>query len=138
MWTSPEVRRYRWDNEAIPREKAAATPVSNHVLVAIRHNEAIPRDKAAATVEQCVAAANDHGVGLWCVLRKPSGAFAGFCGFRFIEGTTEVELLYGLLPEHHGQGFATEACRAAVAHSFETRLFTRLLSGAKFVFWDVI
>jgi len=102
LWSDPQVRRYLWDDEAIPRQRAAAA------------------------VEAGVAAANRNGVGLWCVMAKPSGALAGFCGFRPIEDSPGIELLYGLLPEYWGQGLATEAARAALDYGFGAALFTRV------------
>ena len=102
MWADPEVRRYLWDDEVISRERAAAT------------------------IGKCVACASEQGVGLWCLLRKPVEELAGFCGFRFIDESAAIELLYGLLPEYRGRGLATEAARAALQYGFDTGLFVRV------------
>jgi ribosomal-protein-alanine N-acetyltransferase len=102
LWTDPQVRRYLWDDEGISRERAAAT------------------------VEAGVASAREHGVGLWCALRKPANLLAGFCGFRSIGDSPDIELLYGLRPAHRGQGLATEAARAALEYAFDAGLFTRV------------
>ena len=102
VWADPQVRRYLWDDEVISRERAAAT------------------------VRKCVASASEHGVGLWCLLPKPGDVLAGFCGFRFIDESAAIELLYGLLPEYWGQGLATEAARAALQYGFEAGLFERV------------
>lgn len=105
MWTTAEMSRVLWDREVIPREQAAAM------------------------VRKCVGSADQHGVGLWCLLRKPGNHLAGFCGFRFIDDA-DIELLYGLLTEYQGQGLATEAARAALAHGFDTGLFTTVYARA--------
>jgi len=102
IWTEPQVRRYLWDDEAISRQRAAAAVAAG------------------------VAGANRNGVGLWCVLPKPETAVAGFCGFRYIEDSSDIELLYGLLPDYWGQGLATEAARAALEYGFDAALFGRL------------
>ena len=102
MWNDAQVRRYLWDDEVISRQRAAAT------------------------VEAAVASANDCGVGLWAVLLKPTPKLAGFCGLRFIEDSRDVELLYGLLPQHWGEGLATEAAQAALSYGFKAGLFTRV------------
>jgi len=73
-----------------------------------------------------VASAREHGVGLWCALRKPANLLAGFCGFRSIGDSPDIELLYGLRPAHRGQGLATEAARAALEYAFDAGLFTRV------------
>jgi [ribosomal protein S5]-alanine N-acetyltransferase len=102
IWTDAHVRRYLWDDEVISRQRAAAA------------------------VEAAVTSANQCGVGLWNVHSKPPLALAGFCGFRFIGDTRDIELLYGLLPEYCGRGLATEAARATLAHGFEAGLFRRV------------
>jgi [ribosomal protein S5]-alanine N-acetyltransferase len=102
VWAHPEVRRYLWDDDAISRQRAAAA------------------------VEAGVAGANRNGVGLWCVLPKPASELAGFSGFRYIEDSPEIELLYGLLPEYWGRGLATEAARAVLEYGFDAALFTRI------------
>ena len=48
---------------------------------------------------------------MWSVLLRGRPSLAGFCGFRFIEDTRDVELLYGLYPQYWGQGLATETAR---------------------------
>jgi RimJ/RimL family protein N-acetyltransferase len=102
VWTDPEVRRYLWDDEVISRQRAAAA------------------------VETAVADANRNGVGLWCVLPKPASALAGFCGFRYIDDSPDIELVYGLLPDYWGQGLATEAARAVLEYGFDAAVFTRI------------
>jgi ribosomal-protein-alanine N-acetyltransferase len=102
IWTDPQVRRYLWDDKVISRQRAASA------------------------VETGLAAANRNGVGLLCVLPKPAGALAGFCGFRYIDDTPDIELLYGLLPDYWGQGLATEAAHAALAYGFDAALFTQV------------
>jgi ribosomal-protein-alanine N-acetyltransferase len=102
MWNDPQVRRYLWDDEVISRQRAAAT------------------------VEAAIASAKQCGIGLWGVLLKSSNKLAGFCGFRFIEDSRDVELLYGLLPQHWGEGLATEAARAALSYGLKAGLFTRV------------
>jgi len=103
VWTDPLVRRYLWDDDVISRQRAAAA------------------------VESSLASANRNGVGLWCVLPKAAGALAGFCGFRYIDDSTDaIELLYGLLPGYWGRGLATEAARAALEYGFNAELFTRI------------
>jgi ribosomal-protein-alanine N-acetyltransferase len=61
-----------------------------------------------------------HGIGLWAVFEKASGAFFGECGLREIEtGGEEIELSYGLVPEAWGRGLGSEAGQAALVHGFD-------------------
>ncbi|MBV9769957.1 MAG: GNAT family N-acetyltransferase [Bryobacterales bacterium] len=97
LWTTPEVRRYLWDDAVITR------------------------DTAEQAVESHLVTAEKHSIGCWAlhILPPASSAaepIAGFCGFRFIGDGTEIELLYGLQPEYWGKGLATEACLAALEY----------------------
>jgi ribosomal-protein-alanine N-acetyltransferase len=106
LWIDPDVRRYLWDDLVISRERAAET------------------------VDALVASAREHGVGIWCVLGKAGSELQGFCGFRFLPDSPEIELLYGLDPAHWGKGLATEASRAALTWAFATLAPARIVAGA--------
>jgi ribosomal-protein-alanine N-acetyltransferase len=94
LWTDPDVRRYLWDDQVIPVERARAL------------------------VADGVAAARASGLGLWTVRRRGAEEIVGFCGL--LPNTSgEVELLYGLAPACWGQGLATEAARAVLRHAFD-------------------
>jgi ribosomal-protein-alanine N-acetyltransferase len=100
LWTDPGVRRFLWDDLVITRERA------DEALQAALRNEA------------------ERGFGLWTLqLRQGDGrdgadGVMGFCGFAPMEDRAEIELLYGVLPEHWGQGLAVEASRAALDELF--------------------
>jgi ribosomal-protein-alanine N-acetyltransferase len=70
-----------------------------------------------------------YGYGLWATILKETGAFIGRCGLLpwEIGGRTEVEVAYLLGREHWGQGLASEAARAIVAHAFATLPVDRLI-----------
>lgn len=97
LWTTPEVRRYLWDDVVISRE-AVQQAVESHLKTVDRYN-----------------------IGYWALhipaQSQPRDApIAGFCGFRLIDDGPEIELMYGLRGEHWGKGFATEACAAAIEY----------------------
>ncbi len=106
LWINPEVRRYLWDDQMI-------SP-----------------DLAAETVRASLLSAETEALGMWMVFKKDTGNLAGFCGFRRIPGSSEVELLYGLWPGYWGQGLATEASRAIVEWLFATHDLDRVIAGA--------
>lgn len=60
------------------------------------------------------------GAGLWAVRRRGDPWVVGFVGFREFFEPPELQLLYGLLPDHWGRGLATEAAGAACRFAFET------------------
>jgi ribosomal-protein-alanine N-acetyltransferase len=92
LWTRAEVRRYLWDDEAISRERAAAT------------------------VSEFMAQQAD-GIGGWMILEGETGALAGFAALIRRE-PGDPELLYGLASEWWGRGVATEAARAVLDYAF--------------------
>jgi [ribosomal protein S5]-alanine N-acetyltransferase len=101
VWTDPDVRRYLWDDIVIPRERAVDV-VRSHL--------------------ESVAAS---GIGYWVVHTAEDKPVIGFCGFRFIEGGNEIELMYGLLPQYWRRGLATEASRAALDYLWRNTSFVR-------------
>ena len=94
LWTDPGVRRFLWDDRVIGRERAA------HEVASALRDEA------------------EGGFGLWTLHLREVDGVIGFCGFRRMHEADELELLYGLLPEHWGQGLAVEASRAALEQLF--------------------
>lgn len=76
-------------------------------------------DALAERIEAHFAA---HGFGLWAVEVPGACAFAGFTGLRRIAMDNHldgaVEVGWRLARAHWGQGYATEAARAALAFGF--------------------
>ena len=68
-------------------------------------------------------------LGLWATIHKETGEFIGRCGLLpwTIDGQAEVEVAYLLAKEYWGQGLATEAAQAIVAHAFDQLQLTRLI-----------
>ncbi|MEQ8857586.1 MAG: GNAT family N-acetyltransferase [Pseudomonadales bacterium] len=100
FWTDPAVRKYLWDNEIISKET---------VREIVQASEACFREV---------------GSGLFAVeLRDAPGELVGFCGLRRMnaadERAAEIELLYGILPRHWGEGLVSEAAREVLRHGFE-------------------
>jgi ribosomal-protein-alanine N-acetyltransferase len=102
LWADPDVRRYLFDDSILPFDKAS--------------------EIVRSSIEESATA----GLGLWVICCHPSAPLVGFCGFRRSDHTTEVELLYGLAPQSWGQGFATEACLAALSYFWTTDLCSRV------------
>jgi ribosomal-protein-alanine N-acetyltransferase len=104
LWTDPQVRRYSWDDEVIPYERAGAA------------------------VREAVEGFGRHGFGLWISERAQGrGDPIGFCGLRHLDGGPEVEILYGISPPEWGRGFATEFALAVLRYGFERAGLTRVL-----------
>ena len=87
---------------------------------AMRHYPATKgREETVEWINWNLGSYRDHGFGLWAVIRKDTGAFAGQCGLvmqRNVDGRDEVEIGYSFLRGQWNCGFATEAaiaCRDA-------------------------
>lgn len=70
----------------------------------------------------------DRCVGLFGISLRGDTELVGFCGFSRDEETREMELMYGLLREWWGRGFATEAARASLRYAFEEAGVERVLA----------
>ena len=68
-------------------------------------------------------------LGLWATIHKETNQFIGRCGLLpwTIDGQVEVEVAYLIAKSHWGQGLATEAARAIMAHGFGNLGLTRLI-----------
>jgi ribosomal-protein-alanine N-acetyltransferase len=92
----PGVRRYLLDDTVMPRSWVEDVIASSQASFAA------------------------HGFGLWCIaLGAGDGEAIGFTGYREFREPPVVELIYGLEPEHQGEGLAYEASRAAARYGFE-------------------
>ncbi|MDJ0685211.1 MAG: GNAT family N-acetyltransferase [Alphaproteobacteria bacterium] len=83
-------------------------------------------EKVAEVLGRFLARWREDGLGPWMFFdRQGHGAVSDFRGYgglwrRAFDGVDEVELVYGALPEHWGQGFATEIGQATLSVAFET------------------
>jgi RimJ/RimL family protein N-acetyltransferase len=68
-----------------------------------------------------------HGFGRWACLEKASGELIGFCGLKYLEGLSEVDLGYRLVPRCWGRGLATEGALASIDYGFRVLGLPRVL-----------
>ena len=102
--TNPFVREYLWDDEVISEE------LCTEILMA---NEQHMQEKRW---------------GLWKISLKSSGEVIGFVGFWNFFDEPQPQLLYGLLPDFSGQGYATETGKAMLAYAFDELGFDYVLA----------
>ncbi|MBC7816899.1 MAG: GNAT family N-acetyltransferase [Planctomycetaceae bacterium] len=83
-------------------------------------------------VEQIREHFRDHGFGKWAVEVRDAARFIGFVGIERASFeapfTPSVEIGWRLAREAWGQGFATEAARAAITFGFEKRGLNEIVS----------
>lgn len=99
LWTTPEVRRFLWDGEIVPRERTAGICDESVLLFA------------------------EHAYGLW-MARDATAQLVGFGGFWHFPGHEGAELLYGVAASSWHQGFGLEIAQAIIDYGF-TRLGMR-------------
>lgn len=82
--------------------------------------------EAAATSQR---AHDSDGLGLWLVFAEDEREPIGFAGFwTFQELGPEAQLLYALVAQHTGKGYATEIARALVGRARATGIHGELSS----------
>jgi RimJ/RimL family protein N-acetyltransferase len=69
-----------------------------------------------------------RGYGAWAVVRKSDQALMGRVGLLYPEGWPSLEVGWTLGRPYWGQGYATEAARAAMNYGFLTQDVDRLIS----------
>lgn len=102
--TNSFVRKYLWDDNEIPES------VSSDILKEVE-----------------VRFENDNW-GLWKILNAENEAYMGYVGFWFFFEEKLPQLLYALLPEYAGKGYATEAAKEMIRYAFEELNFEYLIA----------
>jgi RimJ/RimL family protein N-acetyltransferase len=88
------------------------------------------RDEAQAWVEWNVRLYRSHGFGLWAMVLRDTGEFAGDCGLtpQYVDGVKEIEVGYHVRTSLQGRGYATEAAAAARDFASNTLHLSRLIA----------
>jgi ribosomal-protein-alanine N-acetyltransferase len=77
------------------------------------------REECAAALASVLEHWERQGYGIWAMLERDTGAWAGQVGLRYHDDRREAELLYALHKEFWGRGLTTEAAEACVRYGFE-------------------
>ena len=78
------MRRYLWDNRELSR------------------------DDTSEIIEKSIELHREEAAGLWAVERKGKPGLVGFGGYWYFGEPPQLQILFGLHPEHWGQGLASE------------------------------
>ncbi len=80
------------------------------------------REQSDAVADVCERQLGERGWGVWAIERRDNGEFVGMAGLNAPSAPLPfspcIEVLWRLSFDHWGQGFATEAARAAIQCGF--------------------
>jgi ribosomal-protein-alanine N-acetyltransferase len=104
IWTDAGVRKYLWDDNVISREETASV------------------------IEKSLEYFRAKDFGLWAVLPLDENRIIGFCGYWFFHEPPQLELLYGIITDQWGNGFAPEAAEAMLRFGFAELGFQEVIA----------
>ena len=88
----------------------------------------LTRAESDALVDRILARWSSDGHGLWAIERTEDGAFLGFTGLARLAYLPQPEIGWRFARFAWGQGYATEAARAALVWGFGVRGFDEIVS----------
>ena len=100
------------------------------VRAALHLPDDVGRERAWAGMAAWLGQWQLRGTGQWALDERATGAFVGRAGSHWPEQADwpGIEIGWTLHPDHWGNGYATEAARAAVAFGFEQAGLKEILS----------
>jgi [ribosomal protein S5]-alanine N-acetyltransferase len=126
--TSPRLSFRSWTKDDVAL--ALTLWGDPRVTALIDARGALGRDDVLAKLAAELASERDHRVQYWPAFLRSSGAFVGCAGLRVRDlATRTFELGCHLVPAFWGNGLATEAARAVMAHAFSALQVAALFAG---------
>jgi len=111
------------DADREPFAALNADPVVMELFPAV-----LTRAESDAFVDRIAERWATDGHGLWAVERRSDGAFLGFTGIARLAWLPQPEIGWRFATFAWGNGYATEAARAALRWGFEVRDFPEIVS----------
>jgi RimJ/RimL family protein N-acetyltransferase len=92
-----------------------------------------PADLLRLVNERFIPWQEQQGFTFWVVERKADGAFLGICGLKIAQGADNptrgaIEIGWRFREDSWGQGYATEAAKAALAYAFDELASARVVA----------
>ncbi|MBC7930763.1 MAG: GNAT family N-acetyltransferase [Rubrivivax sp.] len=104
-----------------PEDLGALSAITRdpEVMRHIGPGEPLTREETDFNMTRIIEAFGRRGFGRWAVVRKDTGALAGYCGLSCGHEEIGVELAYLFARAEWGKGLATEAASACLRYGFE-------------------
>jgi RimJ/RimL family protein N-acetyltransferase len=87
-------------------------------------------EESRAAMERQTQRWREKGFGQWVVTLKDEEKIIGYVGFKNLDQTEEIELLYGIDKPYWNRGIITEAARACLQFVFEKTALDRIVAVA--------
>jgi RimJ/RimL family protein N-acetyltransferase len=68
----------------------------------------------------------------YSVILKETNAYIGYCGFQYCEDLEGIELLYGLVKDYWGKGYAFEAAQSVLNFGQEVLKLNEIVAGVNY------
>ena len=88
-------------------------------------------EESRAVMTRLLERWREQGFGQWAIVHKEEGKPIGYAGFKYLDNTPEVELLYGVDAPYWNQGYTTEAASACLHYVFEHTALDRIVAVAE-------
>lgn len=89
-----------------------------------------PEEQAVTWIERQQNRYKENRFGLQALMNKNTGTFVGQCGLLLqeVDGVSEVEVGYHIMPQFWGNGFAPEGARAFFKYAFDELKLNNVIS----------
>jgi ribosomal-protein-alanine N-acetyltransferase len=91
-------------------------------------DEIISEDTMRELLQKNVGQFKNERSGLWKIIVLKDQMYAGFVGLWYFFEEGKPQLLYGLLPDMTGKGYATEAAQAIIRYAFRELKFNSVIA----------
>lgn len=86
------------------------------------------REETAGSLARLMEHQDRHGFSLYALIDRERDEFVGECGMVYVEFTgPEVEVVYYIVRDHWGKGYATEATTACLAYGLDDLGMNRII-----------
>ena len=100
-------------------DELAAIARDPEVMRHIGPGKPLTREETEFNMTRIIETFRRRGFGRWAVVKKDTGALAGYCGLSFGDEEVGTELAYLFARSEWGKGLATEAASACLRYGFE-------------------